>query len=270
MNSPIEIKDKAKTGSGIKVEAFRKNTRKTNPHKHNSYLELVYLSRGSGTHAIDVTSYDIEPPILFIIRQDQLHFWDMTAEPEGYVLILKKAFADDFFDHELKYLFSQLQHHTTISIPEAHVAIVEQLFQLLVLEAPQTAPGITFLSLLKALLAKLLTNLPSGSERKNGSGLCQRYIEHLSRQEHLVNNVSHHAQLLHTTPQNLNAACKKETGHSASDILSDHIMAEAKRLLLYTRLSVAEIGYRLGFKDNSHFTKYFKKKSGINPSTLKK
>lgn len=269
MPSNIEIKDKAKDSIGIKIQGFRKNIRKTNPHKHNSYFELVYLSGGTGSHTIDSESYIIEPPILFTIRQDQLHFWDITTEPEGFVLILKKEFAERYFDPELKYLFSRLHQYTKLNLPLQNAPSITKIFQLLETELQSNPyPDTTFLSLLKALLAKLL-HTTSISTAHRGS-LYSSFIELLISSKNQVNSVSHYARLLHTTPQNLNAACKKETDQAAAEIIATHVTAEATRLLLYTQLSISEIAYQLNFKDNSHFSKYYKKNTGTNPSFLRK
>ncbi|MDW7690808.1 helix-turn-helix domain-containing protein [Flammeovirgaceae bacterium SG7u.111] len=81
--------------------------------------------------------------------------------------------------------------------------------------------------------------------------------------------MAHYAELLHTTPQNLNTICRKESNKSATDILSSFIISEAKRLLLYTGMSVTEIAYSLNFKDNSHFTKYFKRNTGVTPNSFR-
>lgn len=269
MPSNIEIKDKAKDSTGIKVQTFRKNIRKTNPHKHNSYLELIYLSQGKGSHTIDAETFPIEPPVLFVIRQDQLHFWDITVEPEGFVLILKKEFAEQYFDPELKYLFTQLHQYTKLSEPSQEAPSISHIFHLLEEELKlNTYPDITFLSLLKALLAKVLRTA-SVSKPQAGS-LYASFIQLLISSKNQMNTVSHYAKLLHTTPQNLNAACKKETGKAAAEIIASHVTAEATRLLLYTQLSISEISYLLNFKDNSHFSKYYKKNTGTTPSFLRK
>jgi YesN/AraC family two-component response regulator len=39
-------------------------------------------------------------------------------------------------------------------------------------------------------------------------------------------------------------------------------MQEARKMLLSTELSAAEISYKLNFDDNSYFTKVFKKETG--------
>jgi AraC family transcriptional activator of pobA len=94
------------------------------------------------------------------------------------------------------------------------------------------------------------------------------FINILSRT--LKNNVNFYAEHLNTTPQNLNAICRKEYGRSASNIIADHIIKEVKRLLLYTNGTISEIAFSLGFKDSSHFTKYFKRYTGETPKQFKK
>ena len=70
MNSELEIKDKTKPIDSIKVALFKKHTRKTSPHKHKNYFEIVYLSKGKETHVIDKQLFEIIPPVVFIVRKD--------------------------------------------------------------------------------------------------------------------------------------------------------------------------------------------------------
>ncbi len=74
MTSQLLIKDKIETEKVIKVAPFKKHIRKTIPHKHNSYFEIIYLSKGSGYHYIDLDKYLIKPPVMYFIRQEQVHF----------------------------------------------------------------------------------------------------------------------------------------------------------------------------------------------------
>ncbi len=269
MSEKIKTKDKATEASTIKIAAFKKHIRKTNPHTHNNYLELLYLTKGVGSHTINTHTFEITPPVLYVIKEQDLHFWDIHTEPDGFVLILKKAFVDQHTDYELGYLIAQLKVRPYWKISPENTRTVQALFELLITEKSDTGrPGATLLNLLKALISKLLSDqsLPRPAHRD----LCSRFTELLSYPDRLVNSVAHYAQLLHTTPQNLNAACKKHTGNTAYFILAHHITEEAKRLLLYTELSISEIAYKLGFKDNSHFSKYFRKNTGRTPSALKK
>ena len=46
------------------------------------------------------------------------------------------------------------------------------------------------------------------------------------------------------------------------------VVNEAKNLLKKPELNVSEVAYRLGFEYNSHFTKFFKSKTGMSPTAF--
>lgn len=257
MKAELEIKDKTRQTEGLKIARFRKHIRKTSPHKHNSYFEIIYLTKGKGSHTIDTKEYEIKPPIIFTIRKEQVHFWDIKTEPEGFVLIIKKSFIDNCLDKDIKHLISELSAQTCL-FPKDNAAI--DIFKILLNEYQEKKkPNRPIIDgLLKALLAKLLESATPNISKNGNSTIFQKFIDLLSKENELTNKVSHYARLLNTTPQNLNAICRKETEQPSAEILSEHIINEAKRLLLYTDITVSEIAHRLDFKDNSHFSKYFK------------
>jgi len=53
----LNIKTKIEAEKRIKVSPFRKEIRKTTPHKRNSYFEIIYLTAGKGYHRIDSKKY---------------------------------------------------------------------------------------------------------------------------------------------------------------------------------------------------------------------
>ena len=74
-----------------------------------------------------------------------------------------------------------------------------------------------------------------------------------------------YAAMLFIAPNYLNALCQKYNQKSAGEMIRDRVMQEAKRLLVHTDKSVAEIAYDLNFVDNSYFGRFFKKYSGQTP-----
>ena len=258
MKAELEIKDKTRQTEGLKIARFRKHIRKTSPHKHNSYFEIIYLTKGKGSHTIDTKEYEIKPPIIFTIRKEQVHFWDIKTEPEGFVLIIKKSFIDNCLDKDIKHLISELSAQTCL-FPKDNAAI--DIFKILLNEYQEKKkPNRPIIDgLLKALLAKFLESATPNISKNGNSTIFQKFIDLLSKEDELTNKVNHYAKLLNTTPQNLNAICRKETEQPSAEILSEHIINEAKRLLIYTDITVSEIAHRLDFKDNSHFSKYFKR-----------
>ncbi|WP_406843456.1 helix-turn-helix domain-containing protein [Flavobacterium soyae] len=265
MKKSITIKNKIETAELIKVSPFRKEIRKTKPHKHNNYFEVIYLLKGNGTHTIDYIQYPIDVPAIFFVRKEQVHHWDLDSVPEGYVLLLKKGFVERSLDSELKNLLSQVSALSCLNLKQNNT--VETFFQLLITEDDFTVTE----GILKALLAKIInTALPLATNKVKTSDVILLFRELLSNTSDLHNNVSYYAEKLNTTPQNLNAVSRKVLNLSASEIIAEHIISEAKRLLIYTINTVSEIAYNLNFNDASHFIKYFKRHTGTTPQVFRK
>jgi AraC family transcriptional activator of pobA len=268
MGAQLQIKDKSENNRFLKAAAFRKDTRKTEPHIHNSYFELVYLSAGLGYHSIDNRRYEVQPPVLFFIRQGQVHHWDLEegTEPEGWVLILKKLFFEHSLDGELKELLEKVSQSSCIYLQEA--TVIDQLLGLIVQEQAREEGG-SFLfveGLLKGLFVKVLEAVrPVADHRQPRKQLYRAFTELLLHERPLRNHVAHYAAQLNTTPQNLNAVCRKAADKPATEVLADHVISEAKRLLAYTDNTVAEVSFALSFKDPSHFVKYFKRHTSHTP-----
>lgn len=268
MNNALQIKDKSENSQFLKAAAFRKNIRRTEPHKHNSYFELVYLSAGHGYHTIDNRRYEVRPPVLFFIRQEQVHHWDLEEdlEPAGFVLILKKIFFEKTLDGQLKELLEKISQLACAYLEDE--SVIDQLLGLIVREAAREGGGsFSFVEgLLKGLFVKILeATRPVADRRNQRKELFRAFTQLLLHERPLRNNVAHYAERLNTTPQNLNAVCRKAASRTATEVLADYIIDEAKRLLTYTDNTVAEVSFTLSFKDPSHFVKYFKRHTQYTP-----
>ncbi|CAG5074515.1 HTH-type transcriptional activator RhaS [Dyadobacter sp. CECT 9623] len=269
MPTVLKIKDKIHQRS-IKIAPFKKDIRKTLPHKHNSYFEIIYLSEGTGFHSIDSIKYQVQPPVVYTVRKEQVHHWELESEPEGYVLILKKEFLDNSLDKQLKDLLANISAFPSICL--ADPLSITQLFKMLTDEYdPEQSNNTPVIEgLLKALLAKILqTGKPLPSAKGKKDNLFQEFQQLLTQDKLLKNSVAFYAFHLNTSPQNLNAACRKSAGQPAAQVLAEFIINEAKRLLLYTDMAVSEISNVLDFKDDSHFIKYFKRHCGQTPNAFR-
>lgn len=264
MRNSIIVKNKIAAAEIIKVSPFRKEIRKTSPHQHDNYFEIIYLLEGEGIHTIDQVQYPITKSTIFFVRKEQVHHWDITTAPEGYVLLLKKGFVEHSLDSKLKDLISQLSGLSCLYLTETKS--IELIFQLLINEKDLTVIE----GLLKALLAKILIIAkPFSSVKDKTNNILLLFREQLTNTADLRNNVAHYAEKLNTTPQNLNVICRKVLEQSASQVISDHIISEAKRLLIYTDKNISEIAYLLSFHDTSHFIKYFKRYVGSTPQVFR-
>jgi AraC family transcriptional activator of pobA len=58
-------------------------------------------------------------------------------------------------------------------------------------------------------------------------------------------------------------------GRPAGEVIRERVLLEAKRLLVSSAIGIAEIAWELQFKDNSYFTKFFKKYTGTTPEEFR-
>lgn len=267
MNRSIDIKDKISSDRLIRISPFKKEVRVTKAHKHNNYFELIYLSKGGGFHFIDSQKHKVVPPIIFCVRKEQVHYWELDEEPDGYVVIIKKKFVEASLDKEIKTLLYKLSKTEVLNLSRTET--IAQLFQLLS-EEGQMDNNVVVEGLLKALLAKiLLEGIPSFRNYVPEANLYHSFRELLSQEDKLKNSVAHYASKLNTSAQNLNAVCRKTVSLPAADVLSEFIISEAKRLLIYTDKTISEIAFSLSFNDASHFVKYFKRFTDYTPGTFR-
>ncbi|MBC8034107.1 MAG: AraC family transcriptional regulator [Chitinophagaceae bacterium] len=79
-----------------------------------------------------------------------------------------------------------------------------------------------------------------------------------------------YAEKLSVHVNHLNAVVQEVTGKSTTTHINGRIIAEAKSLLTHTDWDVSEIAYSLGFEYVSYFNNFFKKHTGVTPTTLRK
>ncbi len=78
-------------------------------------------------------------------------------------------------------------------------------------------------------------------------------------------DVEHYAAEFGLTPKRFAAKVKRITGTTPSDLIASAVVRNAKKLLVSTELSSAEIAEKLNFSTPSFFCRYFKRYTGTTP-----
>lgn len=100
--------------------------------------------------------------------------------------------------------------------------------------------------------------------------LLERQFPIENRGQSLLRSPSDYAKQLNVHTNHLNRAVKETTGKTTSEIIAERFAQEAKVLLKHTDLTIAEIGYLLGFSEATHFSNFFKKQTGESANTFRK
>lgn len=81
--------------------------------------------------------------------------------------------------------------------------------------------------------------------------------------------VAYCAEQLFLSPNYLGDLIKKETGKPPQDHIQSKLISIAKERIFDPSKSLAEIAYELGFKHPQHFSRMFKKTTGLAPSEFR-
>ncbi|MCM1483307.1 MAG: helix-turn-helix domain-containing protein [Muribaculaceae bacterium] len=86
---------------------------------------------------------------------------------------------------------------------------------------------------------------------------------------HSVPTVSYFAGKASLSPGYFSDLVRKETGLTPKDMITRHIVAHAKQMLVSTDDDVAQIAYALGYEYPAHFTRIFKRVTGQSPTQFR-
>ncbi|MDB5022475.1 MAG: helix-turn-helix protein [Mucilaginibacter sp.] len=248
------------------------------PHKHNFY-HLVLFTKGGGTHSIDFKTFDVRPCQIYFMIPGQVHSWNFEGDADGYVIHFSLAFFQSFLLKN-EYLdqfpfFSGNIDDAVIQIQPQFQQKVISLFEDIITESENT--GRMGIDLLRALMLQafiLISRINADNKEKQlppyNYTLLKTFQKLIEKNFATLKLPRDYAELLYITPNHLNAICNDLLGLSAGEVIRNRILLEAKRLLINLNLTIAEIGYQLNFSDNSYFSKFFKKYTGLSPEEFRK
>lgn len=96
------------------------------------------------------------------------------------------------------------------------------------------------------------------------------YLESGQLREKGVPSIELLANNLSISQRYLSDTLRKETGKTALEHIHLYLIDEAKNILLQPNKSVSQVAYELGFEYPQYFSRLFKNKIGVSPSTFRK
>nr|WP_255672621.1 AraC family transcriptional regulator [Flavobacterium sp. EDS] len=80
---------------------------------------------------------------------------------------------------------------------------------------------------------------------------------------------SFYAQQLYITLKHLNRICNDILKKTATEVITDRVVLEIKRMLIDKQLAVNEIAEEVGYDDYSYFSRVFKKYTNMSPTEFR-
>lgn len=243
------------------------------PHKHDFFLVILF-TKGRGTHQVDFTTYPVKPGSVFILSPGQSHSWELSKDVDGYVFFHTRDFYDSYYQTEKvqDYPFFRSVHHTAlIVLKHKQQDKIRQLFKEILEEYRGSRP--MRLQKLRLLTALFYIGLSRYYLPGIGDISGQHSLDQVRRLESLIDlhfktqkSPAFYAGLMNVSERHLNRMCRSSLHKSVSELVSDRVVLEAKRMLAAHGHTVAGVAAELGYFDQSYFARLFKKKSGDTPS----
>jgi AraC-like DNA-binding protein len=255
---------------------------KSRPHKH-PYFEFLYIIEGKGLHQVNENGLSYKPGDLFVLTPDDAHGFDPHIPTRMLIVDFTKLFVykeyrkdagsihlSDFF-REAEYIFHQYNHlKGNIVFEGVELQLIVSLIDRLIKECGESkfkdeliVHNIVFLllSLVVRLISRTFNISKVQQKTPDRFAAIVQYIhENIYRPEKL--RIEAIADNFHRNKDHLNVYFKQNAERTIKEYVLEYKIELIKTRLLYSDLNIAEIAYELGFNDESHLNKLFKKTYG--------
>lgn len=247
----------------------------TVPHKHNFFLTVIF-TQGSGIHEIDFEKYDVKPGSVFMLNPGQTHYWELSDDINGIIFFHSQEFFDVVFTKQSIFnfpFFYSVHNSSALFLNEKHVNSILYSFNLILQEyrERQKRSKQKIISLINCIYIDL-SRIYFDSENETAlkpevySGYLRTLEELIEANFKTEKSPSAYADKLNITMRHLNRLTQQTLGKSTTQLITERVILEAKRSIVYDSSSLTKISYELGYEDYTYFSRLFKKWTGLTPS----
>lgn len=237
-------------------------------HRHARLHQVLLIERGGGEATLDGRVVPLKPMQIVNVPVGHVHGFRFMPGTQGWVLTIAAEILDEAL-LAAEGLRGVLSRSAVVRGTPQVRATMKQIF------AEHAARDFGRAHVLRALsaaiiglMARALTS-ESGSSGNSESNLFRRF-EALLEQHHLERwTVADYANTLAITPTHLNRVTRAATGDTASHLILNRLIREARRNLVYTNLPVSTIAYALGFEDPAYFSRVYTAATGLSPRAFR-
>lgn len=247
------------------------------PHFHEGLTQIFFFWDRPVAGQIDFEEASIQPPALVWMPALVSHGFDYPEDICGWVVTVPNV---DLvrLRATMPWIDPWMSRPVTVSgdVLQGDLHPIRALFE--EIEAEHAAWGEERSTVLEALFRIVLVRLHrilrkarshDTSGRAPRLALVTKFETLVDRDHPRSRSVTDYAEELSVTPTYLTRCVKAATGRTAGEIIHDRLLLEARRLIVFTDLSIAEIAYRLNFSTPSYFTRFFTQSTGEKPTVFR-
>lgn len=233
-------------------------------HRHAHLHQFLLIETGGGQAQIEASNYTLEAGTLVNMPVGIVHGFQFKTGTHGWVVTLASELLDESLrDNEGLRPF--LSHAKIVHSTNEIRNVVQNIFKEYPTRDFARAHILRNLSgLLTGLVSRALI-AATPHQTRPAHQLHLRFETLIDAHYHQHLRVADYAALLAVTPTHLSRIMRQATGRSASAVIEERVIREARRNLAYSNLLISEIAYQLGFADPAYFSRVFTRATGISP-----
>jgi AraC family transcriptional activator of pobA len=243
------------------------------PHAHANLSHVFCITQGGGRMDADADTLMFQGPCLMIVPAGVVHGFRYEADTHGTVVTVSEAYLQDLMRREGELRAALSTPRVLPHQPDQFTDLLRQLTRELGWSAPGHAAAVEalFVTLLVGALRLTHEATALAPERHDSAAaLVARFRELVEARYREAGGVNAYAETLGVSAKRLRTACLKAANTTPLRIIQERMLIEAKRLMLYSSMTVAETAYHLGFDDPAYFTRVFSRHSGLSPRQFRK
>lgn len=246
------------------------------PHIHPGILQIFYIEQGEFLFFNAANKIDLIAPCLLIIPSRALHGFTFNPDVKGHILTMAESYFGSLLPDLNVFSF---RANDIISITTFDkICPVERIADLMkTIDQELSREDIGKQLMMQALLQQLflLSSRLDNADEKRFEETADPSIRHFRKFQQLIRENGALASLkkvasqMALTPVHLNRICKSVSGKTASQIMQEYVISQAKKYLSYTSHSISEIAYLLNYEYPNYFAKFFRKHTGLSPTEFR-
>lgn len=260
----------------LDLDYIKVGIRRTPVHRETFFC-IILITEGNEEVAVNGRRRVVKEGDIICSRPGEIWEWKPDSQLQGFVLIFEGQFLLSFFKDPLfldRFAYLRTDRLSPFLFPDK--ALQERLRNLL-FQMKAEIDGHTEKDqhILRAMLYETLMLLERAESpamddnQPMGDVSISRHIDRFTalvqREYAAHHDVEYYAGQLCITPNYLNKIARLSLGVTTKQYICQRLFEEAKRLLVYTDLSITEIATELHFSTLSYFVRLFRKHIGMTP-----
>lgn len=229
------------------------------PHRHEQFFQVLHLTGGWGEVNLDGLRFDLRPGSVVLVPPLTVHDYRFSEQVEGRVLTLMER---DIREQGLDLPEAVVLRAGTKPVGEAIDRLISEA------DRPGSGHEIAMrahIALLMVVLRRAQLPVPTESRMDRSRVHAQAFRRLVDDRFRQTRSIADYAASLGISQTHLNRVCRKVLGTSALGAIESRIALEARRQLLFSSLSIKEIGGQLGYDDPAYFTRVMTRTLGMAP-----